>query len=452
MTKPIKGSYHLVSLGCAKNLVDSDSMAQLMLKRGLIPRIEPSEAEYLIVNTCGFLKAAREEAKEVLTELANQKLPCQKLIVAGCMPQLHRQEILDAVPSLDGMLGTQRWMDILAVIQKIGSDNPTKPYLHFPPDLINPHLDEIKTNQFAIQGGSAYLKIADGCRRQCAYCLIPLIKGPLHSRPITSIIDDAKLLQDKGVKEIVLIAQDTTDYGHDLGMHDGLASLLETLIKAVPNIPWIRLMYAFPGYISDNLIDLMATEPQILPYLDLPLQHADPKILRSMKRPSDMSAVQNMLLRMRESIPNLTLRTTLIVGYSGEDEQSFQKLVDFIKAVEFDHLGTFSYSFEPGSPAEPLGDPIPQWIKEKRQERIMEIQSEISLKRNQHFIGKTLDILVEGVDQENFISIGRSFRDAPEIDGLVFVEGLAPIGELVPVKIKDAMTHDLIGELKKPNR
>jgi len=446
MTKRAKGTYHLVSLGCSKNLVDSESMAQLLNRQGLHSTIEPSEAEYLIVNTCGFLSAAREEAIAVLTDLASDKMPWQKLIAAGCMPENHHQDIVDSVPGLDGILGTRRWMDILDVLQEIEQRQKTAPHLHFSPGLTVGQ-DEKHTHRAAIQGGSAYLKIADGCRRTCAFCLIPSIKGTLISRPIEKIVDDAKALQDGGVKEIILIAQDTTDYGHDLGMQDGLSDLLETLIKAVPHVPWIRLMYTYPGYITDNLIQLMKTEPQILPYLDIPLQHADPDILRAMRRPTNSMAVRKRLSQIRSAVEDIALRTTMIVGFPGEDSQAFQSLINFIQAVRFDHLGTFPYSFEPGTPAESLGDPIPEHIKTERVEKVMQIQAEISLERNQQLIGKVLDVLVEGIDHENQISIGRSYRDAPEIDGLVLIEGIAAVGDMVPVRVKSAITHDLIGEI-----
>lgn len=450
MAKRAKGTYHLISLGCAKNLVDSDSMAQLMNRQGLIPTASPGDAEFLIVNTCGFLTAAREEAIAVLTDLASEKLPWQKLIAAGCMPERHRQDIIDSVPGLDGMLGTRRWMDILEVLQETGHNRLGLPYQHFPFTDLDAH-DEKGTHRAAVQGGSAYLKIADGCRRTCAYCLIPLIKGDLISRPVDLILEDAKALQDQGVKEIILIAQDTTDYGHDLGMQDGLTVLLEKLLKSVPDVPWIRLMYTFPGYVSESLIQLMKSELQILPYLDMPLQHADPNILKSMRRPSDIQSVRETLAQIRSLIEDVTLRTTMIVGYPGEDQGSFQKLLEFIQTVRFDHLGTFPYSFELGTPAEPLGDPVPEHIKTERVERIMQTQAEISLERNQRFIGRVLDVLVEGVDDENQISIGRSYRDAPEIDGLVLIEGLAPVGEMVPVRINSAITHDLVGTLVDPH-
>ena len=446
MPKRTKDTYYLVSLGCAKNLVDSESMAQLLNRQGLIPVDVPEHAEFLIVNTCGFLKSAREEAITVLTDLASNKMPWQKLIAAGCMTERHRGDVIQSIPNLDGLIGTRRWMDIMEVVQTTRERQREIPFSYFPyaPTVGS---DEKGTHRTAIQGGSAYLKIADGCLRSCAYCLIPLIKGDLVSRPIDKIIADAKDLQDRGVKEIILIAQDITGYGRDLNLQDGLSRLLEAILIAVPDVPWLRLMYTFPGYVTESLIQLMASEPQILPYLDMPLQHADPNILHSMRRPNNITQVQKTLANIRSKVANATLRSTFIVGYPGEDDQAFQNLLNFIKEVEFDHLGAFTYSFEPGTPAEPLGDPIPEQTKVERLEVLMQQQAEISLKRNQRFIGQTLDVLIEGIDEENQIAIGRSFRDAPEIDGLVVIEGIAPIGEMTSVRIHSAITHDLIGEI-----
>lgn len=452
MTKRTKGTYHLISLGCPKNLVDSESMAELLNHQGYQPVLAPEDAEILIVNTCGFLQAARDEAIDVLTDLASEKMNWQKLIAAGCMTERNRQEIIDSVPGIDGLLGTRRWMDIMDVIEQSDQNRQSLPYTHFP-EAKTVGLDEKGTHRAAIQGGSAYLKIADGCRRACSYCTIPLIKGTLVSRPMDKIIDDAKALADAGMQEIILIAQDTTDYGHDLDLKEGLTKLLEKLVKAVPDIPWIRLMYTFPGVVSRPLMDLMAAEPQILPYLDIPLQHADPKVLKSMHRPSNMQSVRDTLATLRFLMPEASLRTTFIVGYPTEDEAAFQTLVDFTREIQFDHMGALTYSFEPGAPAEPLGDPISEDTKIERLEALMQVQAEISLARNQSLIGKTLDVLVEGVDEENQISIGRSYRDAPEIDGLVIIEDLAPVGQLVPVQINSALTHDLVGMLvKKPQQ
>jgi len=446
MTKRAQNTYHLISLGCPKNLVDSESMAQLLNRERLTPTDSPEDAEYLIVNTCGFLKAAREEAIAVMTDLASEKLPWQKLIAAGCMVECHQQEIIDSVPGLDGLIGTRRWMDIVNVLQKINSERQAIPYPYLQTGATVGRAEN-GILRAAVQGGSAYLKIADGCRRTCAYCLIPSIKGSLVSRPLEKILDDAKALQDSGIKEIVLIAQDTTDYGHDLNLQDGLTILLEKLVKAVPEISWIRIMYTFPGYITESLIQLMASEPQVLPYLDIPLQHADTGILKSMRRPSDVSKVREVLAYARSVVPDITLRTAFIVGYPGEDQSAFESLVHFVQIVRFDHVGVFTYSFEHGAPAEPLGDPIPEHIKIERMEQLMQVQAGISLERNQDFVGKIMDVLVEGVDEENQISIGRSYRDAPEVDGLVVIEGIAPVGEIIKVRINSAITHDLVGTI-----
>lgn len=421
-------------------------MAELLNHEGMTPVDTPEAAEYLIVNTCGFLQAARDEAIGVLTDLASEKMNWQKLIAAGCMTARHRQEIIDTVPGIDGLLGTRRWMDIMDVIRQTDETRQALPYTHFP-SVQTVGQDEKGSHRVAIQGGSAYLKIADGCRRACAYCTIPLIKGTLVSRPMDKIVEDAKALADMGIQEMALIAQDVTDYGHDLQMKDGLTTLLESLVKAVPDIPWIRLMYTFPGYVTQPLIDLMASEPQIVPYLDMPLQHADPRVLKAMHRPSRMDTVRETLFAIREKMPEAALRTTFIVGYPGEDELAFENLVNFTQEIQFDHMGAFTYSFEKGAPAEPLGDPITEDQKVERLETLMQVQADISLARNQQFIGKVLDVLVEGVDEENQISIGRSYRDAPEVDGLVIIEDLAPVGEMVEVQINSALTHDLVGQL-----
>jgi ribosomal protein S12 methylthiotransferase len=296
-----------------------------------------------------------------------------------------------------------------------------------------------------VQGKSAFVKIADGCRRPCAFCAIPLIKGLAVSRPVPVIVNEVRQLQAMGMHEINLIAQDTTDYGYDLGMKEGLAELLEQLVKAVPEIDWIRIMYAYPGYVTDRLIEVMANYEQILPYLDIPLQHAHPDTLRRMKRPSNIDWVYRTLEKMRSAMPDLALRTTFIVGYPGETEAEFQALLDFVKEIKFDRVGTFLYSFEPGTASEPLGDPVPAEVKEERYDRLMTLQQDISMIRNQSFMGKSLRVLFEG--QGDGLSLGRSYRDAPEIDGLVIVEGDAPIGELFPVRITGAMPYDLSGSL-----
>ena len=292
-------------------------------------------------------------------------------------------------------------------------------------------------------GASAYLKVADGCRRPCAFCAIPLIKGTAVSRPVESIINEARVLRDSGVRELILIAQDTTDYGHDLGMKDGLATLLENLTDSVPDMDWIRIMYSYPGYVTDRMIDVMAEREQILPYLDMPLQHAHPKTLYRMRRPSNIDWVHRTLAKMRAKIPNLSIRTTFIVGYPGETDEEYQALVDFVEEIRFDRVGTFQFSFEEGTTSAPLGDPVPASVKQERFEHLMELQQGISMQINQSYVGKTLDVLIEGFD--NGISVGRSYRDAPEIDGLVFIEGKLELGQIVPVRITGAMAYDLTG-------
>jgi ribosomal protein S12 methylthiotransferase len=432
-------TYYLVSLGCAKNTVDSESMAALLDQNGYHAVEKPQQASVMIVNTCGFIAAAREESLDVLSELATGKKPGQLLVAAGCLTERARQLMIDNIEGVDGFIGTRRWMDILDLLGELKKDAHQSRYAL--PEPASVGTDEKGVNRVAIQGGSAYLKIADGCRRPCAFCSIPLIKGTTVSRPIDLIVKDAVQLQEYGTQELILIAQDTTDYGFDLGMKDGLVELLKKLLPEVPEIPWVRLLYAYPGYVTDRLIELMAKEPQLLHYLDIPLQHASPELLRKMKRPSDMDWVYQTIGKMRKAIPDLALRTTFIVGYPGETESEFQKLLDFMEEVKFDHVGAFTFSFEPGTSSEPLGDPIAEEVKQERLGRLMTLQEKISLSRNQAWIGKKMDVLIEG--SGDGISVGRSFRDAPEIDGLVLIEDEAETGQILPVQITGAMVHDL---------
>jgi ribosomal protein S12 methylthiotransferase len=437
-----KNTFHLVSLGCAKNTVDSDSMAQLLVRDGYHAVDDPSLANVLIVNTCGFIGPAKQESLNVLRELAEGKRDNQLLIAAGCLTQRYGVEVAEKVPGIDGVLGTRRWMDIVQVVRELRKGPHPEPLYHLP-DAKTVGVDEHDALRASIAGASAYVKIADGCRRPCAFCAIPLIKGTAVSRPVKLILDEARRLRDAGIRELILIAQDTTDYGHDLGMKEGLAILLEQLTTSVPDLDWIRIMYAYPGYVTDRLIDVMASSRQVLPYLDMPLQHAHPKTLYRMRRPSNIDWVHRTLGKMRSKIPNLAIRTTFIVGYPGETDEEYQALVDFVKEIRFDRVGTFQFSFEPGTTSEPLGDPIPAEVKQARYEQLMELQQGISMQVNQSYVGKTLDVLVEGRDKG--IAIGRSYRDAPEIDGMVFIEGEAPIGKIVPVKIAGAMAYDLTG-------
>jgi ribosomal protein S12 methylthiotransferase len=435
-------TFHIVSLGCAKNSVDSDSMAQLLIGSNYQLTKNPEDAGVIIVNTCGFIGPAKEESYQVLGELADEKRQDQLLVAAGCLTQRYGAEVIRQIPGIDGILGTRRWMDILEIVESLRERKHPEPLYHLP-DTPTVGVDENGVHRVSIQGSSAYLKIADGCRRPCAFCAIPLIKGTNVSRPVESILDETRSLQQMGVREIILIAQDTTDYGQDLGMKNGLASLLRKMVLEVPEIDWIRVMYAYPGYVTDELISVIADHAQILPYLDIPLQHAHPATLKRMRRPANLDWVHGTLRKMREKIPDLTIRTTFIVGYPGETEAEFEALLEFVKEIRFDRVGAFQYSFEPGTLAESLGDPVPSDVKQTRWERLMELQQGISLERNQSWVGKTLDVLIEG--QGDGISIGRSYRDAPEIDGLVIIEDEIPVGELLPVRITGAMVYDLTG-------
>lgn len=436
-------TFHMISLGCAKNTVDSASMAQLLAQTGYRSVGSQKQAQVVIVNTCGFIGPAKQESLQILSDLAAHKRPGQILIAAGCLTQRYGLEVAQQVPGVDGILGTRRWMDIVAVVEELRQGKHPQPLYHLP-EVATVGADEQGALRAAVQGASAYVKIADGCRRPCAFCAIPLIKGTAVSRPVESVLEDVRQLQDLGMREVILIAQDTTDYGHDLGMQDGLSKLLEQIISAAPQVDWIRLMYAYPGYVTDRLIEVMASHPQILPYLDIPLQHAHPATLQRMRRPANIDWVHKTLAKMRAALPELALRTTFIVGYPGETEEEFQALLDFVQEIRFDRVGTFEFSFEPGTFSESLGDPIPPEVKQERYDRLMTLQQGISLERNLAWVGRTLDVLIEG--QSEGISLGRSYRDAPEIDGLVIVEGQAETGDLLPVRITGAMAYDLTGQ------
>ncbi len=438
-------TFYLVSLGCAKNTVDSDSMSTLLEQDGFQVLEKPGQAEVLIVNTCGFIQTAREESLAVLRELASKKQTGQILIAAGCLTERHRELISTSVAGIDGFIGTRRWMDILDYVRSLRERSNAPAY--YIPESTTVGKDEKGIVRASMQGASAYLKIADGCRRMCAFCSIPLIKGTTVSRPLEMILEDAEVLQQAGIKELVLIAQDTTDYGYDLGKKDGLVTLLEALLPRIPKIPWVRLLYSYPGYVSERLIDLMNSSSQMLHYLDIPLQHAHPDVLKRMQRPANVEWVRKTISTMRQKMPDLAIRTTFIVGYPGESEKEFNALLDFVREIEFDHLGVFPFSFEPGTASEALGDPISEAEKAARLNELMKVQEGISLARNQRWIGKTLDVLIEG--QGDGISVGRSFRDAPEVDGLVIVEDEVESGSIVPVRINGAMTHDLTGMLEK---
>ena len=448
-----RNKYYLVSLGCSKNTVDSESMAQVLNQNGMRGVEAANDAEVLIVNTCGFINTAKQESIDVLRDLVESRRTDQLVIAAGCLSQRYGKDLVQEVPGLDGVIGTRRWMDIFDLVHRLRTRRHPEPLYHLPTDAQVVGLDERGVLRASIQGASAYLKIADGCRRPCAFCAIPKIKGTMVSRPLDSIVAEAVKLQEMGVQEVILIAQDTTDWGSDLGMRDGMSLLLDSIVEAAPDIPWIRLMYAYPGYVTPRLIETIAKHKQILNYLDIPLQHGHRDTLLRMKRPAKIEWVYETLANMRATIPNLAVRTTFIVGYPGETDEEFEGLMQFVRDLEFDRVGAFKYSYELGTPSARLPNQVPDDVKEARWNALMELQQGISLKKNQALVGTTLDILVEGHGQpededgnllEGSLSLGRSYRDAPEIDGYVIVEGELPIGQIVPVRVTGATTYDLI--------
>lgn len=431
----------IVSLGCPKNTVDAEKMGALLSRAGHRLVDDPARADCVIVNTCGFIQPAREESLATLRELAASVKRKALLVAAGCLPQQEGERLLEEVPELDGLLGTLRWHEAPQFLEELRRKRGLV-WLGTP--LV---WAEDEPGPRSPQGPSAYVKIADGCSASCAFCTIPRIKGPYRSRSPEAIVEEVRTLVDEGVKEIVLIAQDTTAYGLDRGQHDGLPGLVERLLRAVPDLRWLRLMYAFPGRVSENLIHLMATQPQILPYVDIPLQHADPEVLRRMRRPADVDETRALLERLRKAMPHVALRTTFIVGYPGETDVAFQRLLDFVREVEFDRLGAFLFSPEPGTSAAALPDQVPDPVKEERYRTLMEMQQGISRRKNQALVGRTLDALLEGAEEG--LTLGRTYRDAPEIDGWVLIPGEWPVGEIVPVRITSALEYDLWGEVQR---
>lgn len=438
-----KKQFYLLSLGCSKNTVDSTSMADLLMRAGFDATGDPNDAGVMIVNTCGFIEGARQESIGALRELAEMKGPNQLLIAAGCMAQRYGDEVVEWVPGIDGVIGTRRWMDIVPFVRQLRRRKHPEPLYHLPDEAETVGRDERNVLRATVQGTSAYLKIADGCRRPCAFCAIPQIKGMHVSRPPETIVVEAARLQAAGVRELIIISQDTTDYGHDLGLKNGLVHLLKEITRAAPDIPWIRLMYAYPGYVTDELIEAMATMPQVLPYLDIPLQHAHRETLKRMRRPANIEWVYGTVEKLRAAMPDIAIRTTFIVGYPGETDEEFAALKTFVRDLKFDRVGAFTYSWEASTPSATVSWQVDEDVKLARQAELMELQQAISLARNQAQVGRTLPVLIEGHGDN--LSVGRTYRDAPEIDGLVLIPGELPLGELVPVTIDGAMTYDLTG-------
>jgi len=435
----LRRRFYLLSLGCPKNTVDAEAMGGLLEEAGLRKTERPDRADVLIVNTCGFIDQAREESYAVLRELAQAKQNGQILLAAGCLSQRYGEEVRRAVPGVDGILGTREWANVGRCVERLlGGELGAGVRPKDEVSVVTPMRRQA-------QGPSAYLKIADGCDAPCAFCAIPLIKGPQRSKARSAILEEACQLVVQGVQEVILIAQDTTAYGRDLGESDALLSLIEDILKAVPQLQWLRLMYTYPQHITPCLIETMALHPQVCHYLDLPLQHAHPATLRRMRRSPDVEGVRKLIANLRQAMPDVALRTAFIVGYPGETEEEFAALLDFVAEITFDKVGIFVYSLEEGTPAASLPDPVPREVAEERYARAMELQRDVSLSRNQIQLGRTLDVLIEGAGQG--ISVGRCYRDAPEIDGYVLMRGEWPVGQMVKAEIERAMDYDLEGRV-----
>jgi ribosomal protein S12 methylthiotransferase len=435
--------FYLLSLGCPKNAVDAEGMTGLLQEAGWRKTERPDRADVLIVNTCGFIDAARAESYGALQELAEGKRSGQVLLATGCLSQRLGQEVRRAVPGVDEILGTREWAKIVPCVEGLLGMEPVA--------AVRPsgEASVVSTMRRQAHGPSAYLKIADGCSAPCAFCAIPAIKGPQRSKPHSAVIAEARQLVAGGVQEIILIAQDTTAYGHDLGESNGLPTLIADILGAVPQLPWLRLMYAYPQHVTPQLLETMAAHPQVCHYLDLPLQHAHPATLRRMRRSPDVAGVQRLIADLRQAMPDIALRTAFIVGYPGETEEEFAALLDFMSEVAFDKVGVFVYSPEEGTAAASLPNAVPRGVAEERYARAMELQRGISLARNQMQVDRTLDVLVEGTEAE--LSVGRSYRDAPEIDGYVLLSGPAPVGRMVQATIDRAMDYDLAGHVASRN-
>ncbi len=433
--------FHMISLGCAKNDVDSEMMATLLRQAGHVPVAKPRRADLVIVNTCGFIEIAREESYGMLAELARKKRRGQLLVAAGCLAQRYAAEVYEHVPGVDAVIGTQNWPDIVSLVDKLAETRGP----HKPQTLVSQDGRVISSVPRDTRGAiSAYLKIADGCDASCAYCAIPLIKGPQHSKPEDEILREAHELADQGVREIVLIAQDTTSYGRDLGNSNALPGLLETICREVPDVPWIRLLYAYPQHVTPTLIETMARLPQICHYVDLPLQHAHPDVLKRMGRPHDVDAVRALISNLRSAMPDMVLRSTFIVGYPGETDEEFDTLLAFMEETRLDKVGVFAFSPEEGTAAANLPGRVSPEVIAERYNQAMRLQQEISLATNRAQVGRELDVLIEGVGDG--LSVGRTYRDAPDIDGVVLIAQELEPGSLVRTRVVEGREYDLVAE------
>jgi ribosomal protein S12 methylthiotransferase len=441
-------SVGVVSLGCAKNLVDTEVMLGHLARAGhaIVP---DSEARVVLVNTCGFIDRAKEESVDAILEQVERKKrgEIDRVVVAGCMVQKYGRELAESIPEIDQFIG----LDELELAPAAASDLPTLPRVAEKPLATRLYgWDENAPRILSRRRGYAYLKVGEGCDNPCTFCTIPQMRGFQRSRTVESLVTEARALEAQGVSELVLISQDTTRYGEDLGMkRDGLARLVETLLAGT-TFPWIRFLYAYPKTLDDSVLELMAREPRFLSYVDIPLQHVSRAVLKGMKRGGDPASSLAMIEKMRAMVPDIAIRTTFILGFPGEGAAEFRELCEFVRRAEFDNMGAFTYSPEPGSASEPLGDPVPAAEKERRREFLLSLQKPIARRKAKALRGRDLEAIVEGPCEETeHLLEGRIRSQAPEIDGRLLINDtggfpLAP-GDIVTVRVSEAHDYDLVG-------
>jgi ribosomal protein S12 methylthiotransferase len=429
----------LISLGCAKNLVDSEVMLGYLHRKGYLLTPDQESADIVVINTCGFIQPARDEASHALKEAIDLKkrFPGKKIIAAGCHVERNKLELINEFPEIDEWTGVNDFDKIVHIIEGRSYEDSSGCFLY---DHNSPRLRSTPS-------GWTYIKISEGCSHQCGFCAIPLIKGPYRSRSISSIVDEASRQADEGIREINLISQDTTYFGRDTGIKNGLALLLRKLLSV--DVDWIRVLYSYPEEVDDPLLEIMKEE-RICSYLDIPFQHSDPSIIKLMRRGLDGTRAQSLLDKIRGKISDAVIRTSLVVGFPGEGEKEFQNLVHFVKASRFDHLGVFTYSPEKGTACYDLGDSTREEDKLKRKEEILQIQRDISFKNNKKYLKKVLDVLIEGhVRQDPSLMVGRTRFQAPEVDGVVFVEtdrmDSEAVNTIQKVEITGCDEYDLYG-------
>lgn len=440
----MKTKIGVVSLGCPKNLVDSEIMLGI-LDRDKYEIINTEEsAEIIVVNTCGFIESAKQESINTILEMADYKKDgCKLLIVTGCLAERYREQIIEQIPEVDAVVGTGNYEEINSVIEKACGGEKTVLY-----GKLNETGYLEKNRLLSSKNGYAYLKIAEGCNNGCTYCIIPSLRGPYRSRKMEDILKEAVSLAAQGVRELILVAQDITRYGTDIYKTRELPKLIRNL-SGIQGIEWIRLLYCYPEEIDDSLIEEIAANPKVCKYLDIPIQHASDKILKAMDRRGSIEDVRNLLKKIRERIPGVILRTSLIVGFPGEDEGDFSELRSFVKEFAFDRLGVFIYSKEEGTRAATMKRQVKNSTKEKRLNEIMTLQEKISHEKNDKRVNRIYPVLVEGIAADGIFYQGRSYGEAPEIDGKIYFTSLEPLknGEFVNVKILNAEDYDLIGEV-----